>query len=612
MKLDEVVQKLQQNPNIARIKKLIYFTCYGTWESDTQIIGNITTRELVESLLSLNLSIPELRIVLNNIVQKLNKSHEYSKVANAIVSEIVKLYPDEEDSTHPMLMYDPMEDATKPESPLEVEQLFAGESKGADGADRADGADGADGADRKAVPEKDEWFDVRMKLIQKTTPLRAKILIFSALYHEFSFGERDWSLLKKKGLADLLRKLSLACPNIEELEKKLAIPAKKLPGSSDYLQAAKAIAKYMSPYYEKDEDGLEQMAEEELRESRQEPVPAGSERYELAIGHDTQSSQISPVHPRDANNNENSQSWRNNENSKSWSIPTVPVPQLANNTELDSRSRSPVAEDSTYLDEASTTNSRLSSSGSGRRLKITDVLKQKRELEADIQALVGQSVDPVMTIIENTLTDLEKVLDDRLQEEQIRDRISRKYKALKDWVGIAGDALAKYMEVLNQMEQSDIEDLSSGAKAEAEPPEPKTNGNSKPYSQVNSQANSQANSQVNSQAEEKADTTPIVDTDRQQKIMELAKQGNPKAIAALLNQSLKSRGMTAIALLKEEFLHIILESDQEPNRQKTAKFASKTLRELNLTSITAAKVHWRKPGKKSPDWSQELEISPIE
>lgn len=588
MKLDEVVRKLEQNANIARIKKLIYFTCYGSWESDTQIIGSLSVRELVESLLSLNLSIPELRIVLNNIVQKLNKSHEYSKVANAIISEVVKLYPDEEDSTHPMLMYDPMEDATKPESPLEeVEQLLAGESRG---------------ADRKVVPEKDEWFDARLKMMQKTTPLRAKILIFSTLYHEFTFGERDWSLLKKKGLSDLLRKLSLACPNIEDLEKKLAIPAKKLPGSSDYLQAAKAIAKYMTPYYENDEDGkVEEKPEEELREAREEPVPAANDRYELAIGNDTQSSQISPVHPRDANNNENSKSWSNNENSKSWSIPTVPVPQLANN----SRSRSPVAEDSTYLDEASTTNSnRLSSSGSARRLKITDVLKQKRELEADIQALVDQSVDPVMTIIENTLTDLEKVLDDRLQGQEVGDRVSRKYQALKDWVTIAGDALAKYMEVLNQMEQSDIEDLSREAKAQAEPPEPKTNGGSRP--------DSQADSQADSQLQEKTNTTPIVDTDRQQKIMELAKQGNPKAIAALLNQSLKSRGMTAIALLKEEFLHIILESDQEPNRQKTAKFASKTLRELNLTSITAAKVHWRKPGKKSPDWSQELEISPIE
>ena len=573
MKLDEVVRELEQNANIGRIKKLIYFTCYGTWESDSQVIDSVGMRELVESLLSLNLSITELRIVLNNIVQKLNKSAEYSRVAKAILSQVVKLYPDEEDSTHPILMEDADDDATKPESPAEIEQLFAGQSKA---------------ADRQALPESHEWFDARMKLVQQTTPLRAKILMFSSLYHEFTFGERDWTLLKKKGLSDLLRKLSRACQSIEELEKKLESAAKKLPGSSEYLQAAKAIAKYLTPYYEEGEP--EENLEEVPREVSEEEVPESGDLYELAIGNDTQSSQASPVHPGDANNNDNS--------SSSWSVPTIPVPQLANENDsadpdagLKVRSRAAAAEDSTELDGASTTKSNaLSGSGSARKLKITDVLKQKRELEADIQALVDKSVDPVMTIIENTLTDLEKVLDDRLQGEEICDRLSRKYKALKDWVAIAGDALAKYMEVLNQMEQSDIEDLSKEPKTEAEPPSPETNRDSEP--------------------EEKADTKPA-DTERQQKIMELAKQGNPKAIAALLNQSLKSRSITASVLLKEECLHIILESDQEPNRQKTAKFASKTLRELNLTSIEAAKVHWRKAGKKSPDWSQELELSPV-
>ena len=48
----------------------------------------------------------------------------------------------------------------------------------------------------------------------------------------------------------------------------------------------------------------------------------------------------------------------------------------------------------------------------------------------------------------------------------------------------------------------------------------------------------------------------------QPNLLELAKQGNPKAIATLMNRQLQPKSITAKAALKEGCLQIMLESAQ--------------------------------------------------
>ena len=51
----------------------------------------------------------------------------------------------------------------------------------------------------------------------------------------------------------------------------------------------------------------------------------------------------------------------------------------------------------------------------------------------------------------------------------------------------------------------------------------------------------------------------------QQNILQLAKQGNAKAIAALMNRSLQPKGMTVVkAALKDGCFQIMLEADPAP------------------------------------------------
>lgn len=94
----------------------------------------------------------------------------------------------------------------------------------------------------------------------------------------------------------------------------------------------------------------------------------------------------------------------------------------------------------------------------------------------------------------------------------------------------------------------------------------------------------------------------------QQNLLQLAKQGNPKAIAAMLNQSLKSKSITAKASLKDGYLQILLESAQTPNQQDMVSFIRKGLTNLAAESITRVKVYGRQIGEESPAWSQAFEI----
>lgn len=95
----------------------------------------------------------------------------------------------------------------------------------------------------------------------------------------------------------------------------------------------------------------------------------------------------------------------------------------------------------------------------------------------------------------------------------------------------------------------------------------------------------------------------------QQNITELAKQGDPKAIAALINRSLQPRGITAKASLKNEYLQVILESAQVPDAQIMVAFVHKGMVGLGTESIKKVKVYGRQVGDDFPSWSQEFELS---
>lgn len=91
-------------------------------------------------------------------------------------------------------------------------------------------------------------------------------------------------------------------------------------------------------------------------------------------------------------------------------------------------------------------------------------------------------------------------------------------------------------------------------------------------------------------------------------ILELAKQGSPKAIAALIDRSLQPKGITAKVALSEGCLHVLLEADKVPNQKVLANFIYQGTLELGAESIQSVKVYGRSLGKSSPAWSEQFDL----
>jgi RsiW-degrading membrane proteinase PrsW (M82 family) len=86
----------------------------------------------------------------------------------------------------------------------------------------------------------------------------------------------------------------------------------------------------------------------------------------------------------------------------------------------------------------------------------------------------------------------------------------------------------------------------------------------------------------------------------------LAQQGDPEAIALLLNRSLQPRGVKAKILLRENCLKILLASTRPLEQQAFVQFIQKQISSLGLDSITLVKVYGQQIGEAAPTWYQEF------
>ncbi|NJP12675.1 MAG: CapA family protein, partial [Leptolyngbyaceae cyanobacterium RU_5_1] len=89
----------------------------------------------------------------------------------------------------------------------------------------------------------------------------------------------------------------------------------------------------------------------------------------------------------------------------------------------------------------------------------------------------------------------------------------------------------------------------------------------------------------------------------QHEILGLAKLGDARAIAFLINQALHSKQIRARAAYQADCLHVLLESTQVPNT-RIAPLIYEGLRSLNPPSIQSIQVHGRPSGQKLPTWTQ--------
>jgi hypothetical protein len=91
-------------------------------------------------------------------------------------------------------------------------------------------------------------------------------------------------------------------------------------------------------------------------------------------------------------------------------------------------------------------------------------------------------------------------------------------------------------------------------------------------------------------------------------MLKLAKQGNPKAIAAMINRSLRAKHIIVKVNRKDDCLQVLVESAQIPNQKTMVSFIRQGLTKLGVETIKTVQVYGRQKGQDSFAWNQSFEI----
>ncbi|MBN3960553.1 hypothetical protein [Nostoc sp. NMS8] len=228
--LDSVTKHLEQHENSKRIKKLIYSACKNIWENDEETLDKFKLQELIQELYRLNPTINNLNFSLSKVVKTLNKQAEYALLASMISHEMQKLHITPDEATG-ILLNQPHQ---------EEDKFYNSEQISSNSIDKSP---------NNQTKNQYNQFDLRQNIMKYTNPLRAKIVLFSALYKKFTFNEEDWLKLKAEQLDDLLLRLFDTCPTIRELESKLNSAVISLGKPDENIQAASAIIQSMRALY---------------------------------------------------------------------------------------------------------------------------------------------------------------------------------------------------------------------------------------------------------------------------------------------------------------------------------------------------------------------------
>ncbi|MBI4782265.1 MAG: chemotaxis protein CheW [Oscillatoriophycideae cyanobacterium NC_groundwater_1537_Pr4_S-0.65um_50_18] len=93
-------------------------------------------------------------------------------------------------------------------------------------------------------------------------------------------------------------------------------------------------------------------------------------------------------------------------------------------------------------------------------------------------------------------------------------------------------------------------------------------------------------------------------------LLQLAYQGDAKAIAMLMNRHLKRQKMVTQAGWRGNCLHVLIEAMQPPSPEPLMSSIHRTVLRLNLSRLNRLKVSCRQIGTSQFVWSQERTIAP--
>ncbi len=233
--LEEVIDSLEQDSNVLRIKRLILFTCHDTWSNDVNEVKALHMRQLVRELMIVFPELSTLKHKLNGHVKQLSKQSDYLLAADNIIDNIGFLYT--------------LRDEGKlPHNFLKSEAAIA-TTNDSSRADMSERGESDTIPHRHNLKYLTNLFDLRADISRNISPLHAKILLFSSLNHRFSPQERDWSPLYTYDLDDLIQNIFQTHETFEALENHLKQVSQTLDQPEDAKRASAVILQALRPFY---------------------------------------------------------------------------------------------------------------------------------------------------------------------------------------------------------------------------------------------------------------------------------------------------------------------------------------------------------------------------
>jgi hypothetical protein len=249
--IGQVIDKLNRNLEVARIKKLIFYLVKEQWENDISVIDSYSFKELILNIRETYNNFFDLEKAFGDLIATLNRQHVYLAVSETITKELVKLYKTEEGET---LLFGKDNLVTQIKT-KETEEKITIHQRDPEISPQQTNIKPEEKEElQEEVKNKNivtyTVFDWRLDIMQYTNPLRVKILLFSLLYHEFKNNEEDWSKLKSCTLEDFLTKILNRFESFTEIETKLDAICKESTDVELYQQIAAVVSKSLMSFYD--------------------------------------------------------------------------------------------------------------------------------------------------------------------------------------------------------------------------------------------------------------------------------------------------------------------------------------------------------------------------
>lgn len=287
----QVAQRLEQDPDPLRMRKLMVLICRNRWELDTSRLLAINLADLVYELHQLTQSLENVQAVFHSVVQNTSKPLQYGAIASRIIAALEILYttspcddatqlrmaapgPLNAQATLAPRLPEPYEGATHADAqsvvghgdsqlasspPIRPEQTQSAShqpnlNSNVEVHKTNHVAQPSSVSDQIPTLTQAELFDLRLEIMKYTVPLLAKQLLFLTLYAPAAYSSEvevshlatdaeTWAALKNRDMDDLIEGALKHYPTLTLLTEGLQRSARLSQNAERSAPVASAIAR---------------------------------------------------------------------------------------------------------------------------------------------------------------------------------------------------------------------------------------------------------------------------------------------------------------------------------------------------------------------------------